>query len=231
MASDRAVTRSERIVSRHSFAFGPHYDPANLGFGVLVAHNEDSIEARGGYPLHPHRDMEIVTWVLSGALEHRDSAGHDGVVAPGTVQRMSAGSGVQHSERAADGHGLHMVQMWVRPDALGVDPAYGQRDIGADLAGGGLVLAASGSGADAPALLLRQQDAQMFIARLAVGRSVEAPPAPLAHLFVARGAVDLETDGRRVGLGAGDAARLRRSQGERITCVEPAEIILWALGP
>ncbi|MCU1688539.1 MAG: Pirin domain protein [Pseudonocardiales bacterium] len=227
--AERAETRSERIVSRHSFAFGPHYEPGNLGFGVLVAHNEDLIEPAGGYPEHPHRDMEIVTWVLAGALEHRDSAGHSGIVVPGTVQRMSAGRGVRHSERSGEAAPLHMVQMWVRPDILGDTPAYGQADLGPELARGGLVLAASGRAGDESALSLRQPDARMFIAHLLPGASIQVPTAPLAHLFVARGGATLETDGASMPLGAGDAVRLTRSQGERLTAQRRSEIILWSL--
>lgn len=225
----RAATRSERIVSRHCFAFGPHYEPDNLGFGVLVAHNEDTIDPHGGYDTHPHRDMEIVTWVLSGALEHRDSAGHSGIVVPGTLQQMSAGSGVRHSERAAASDPLHMVQMWVRPSVLGVPPSYGQIDLVPALAGGALVLAASGRLGEGPGLRLQQPDAQMFLARLTGGGAVEMPSAPLTHLFLARGAAVLETDGPATRLGAGDAVRLIRAQGERLTALEPTEIIVWAL--
>lgn len=226
----RAVTAVDRIVSRHSFSFGPHYDPSNLGFGVLIAHNEDTIQAPGGYDEHPHRDTEIVTWVLSGALEHRDTAGHDGIVLPGTVQRLSAGRGVRHSERTAAGaDGLRMVQMWVRPDGLGETPEYGQADLSAALDGGGLVAAVSGRPGDDPALRIRQAGAAMLIARLAKGQSVELPTAPMAHLFVARGAVGLETDGPALTLAAGDAARLLRAQGERVTARESSEILVWAL--
>lgn len=228
-SADRAVTRSERIVSRHSFAFGPHYDPGNLGFGVLVAHNQDTIEPAGGYGEHPHRDMEIVTWVLAGALEHRDSEGHQGIVVPGTLQRMSAGSGVRHSERTAAAGPLEMVQMWVRPDLLGAAPSYGHVDLEPELAAGGLVLAASGRPEDGAAVRIRQRDAQMHIARLPHGRSVQLPAAPLTHLFVARGAAVLESDGGAIRLGAGDAARLVQSHGERVTAQGPTEIIVWAL--
>lgn len=224
------MTRSERIVSRHCFAFGPHYEPGNLGFGVLVAHNEDTIEPSGGYDLHPHRDMEIVTWVLSGALEHRDSAGHDGIIVPGTVQRMSAGRGVRHSERTAPSDPLHMVQMWIRPDDLGVTPSYEQLDLAPALSSGDLVLAVSGRPDSGAAVGLHQLDAQMFIARLPSAGSVQLPVAALAHLFVARGSVVLETDGGPMRLGAGDAVRLIHSQGERVSAGESSEILVWALG-
>lgn len=223
------MTRSNRIVSRHSFAFGPYYEPGNLGFGVLVAHNEDTIEASGGYDLHPHRDMEIVTWVLAGALEHRDSAGHHGIIEPGTLQRMSAGRGVRHSEHAASSQPLHMVQMWVRPDVLGATPSYRQIDLAPALSSGNLVLAASGRPGSGAAVSLRQPDAQMHIARLDTGQSVELPSADMTHLFVARGAVMLETDGHPVGLVAGDAVRLIDSTGERARASEPSEILVWTL--
>jgi redox-sensitive bicupin YhaK (pirin superfamily) len=263
-SAERATTRWDRIVSRHSFSFGPHYDPGNLGFGVLVAHNEDTIGPGAGYGLHPHRDMEIVTWVLDGALEHRDSAGHAGVVVPGILQLMSAGRGVQHVERSADTRSadtrsadtrsadtrsadtrsadarsaaderqpLRMVQMWVSPDVLGTAPSYAQTDLESALRAGELVPAASGLARHRPdALPLAQAAAAMHVARLPAGSSVVLPDAPLAHLFVARGTVRIETDGAALAVSAGDAVRVRRSQGERLTADDAAEIVLWELHP
>jgi redox-sensitive bicupin YhaK (pirin superfamily) len=233
--SERTSTVSDRIVSRHSFAFGPHYDPGNLGFGLLVVHNEDTIAPLGGYDLHPHRDMEIVTWVLAGALEHRDSEGHDGVLVPGVAQRMSAGSGVRHIERNASleegGTELHMVQMWIRPDAAGIPPSYAQADVSPALAGGGLVVVASGltRHADSAAIRLGQVGAGLSIARIPRNGSIAIPTAPLVHVFVTSGAVSMETDGSALQLNAGDAVRLRDGQGERVLAAADAEIMVWEL--
>jgi redox-sensitive bicupin YhaK (pirin superfamily) len=230
-SDDRTSTFGDRLVSRHSFAFGPHYDPDNLGFGVLVAHNEDLIDPGGGYGQHPHRDMEIVTWVLSGSLRHSDSGGATGVVAPGVVQRLSAGSGVQHSERNDGGASLHMVQMWIRPSVLGLDPAYAQGDVSAALAGGSLVPIVSGRSAhrfDA-VLPLAQSGAAMSAARLVKDASILIPDAALVHLFVTRGSVRVETDAVPAVLQAGDAGRLIRGQGELVTALGDAEVLVWEL--
>jgi redox-sensitive bicupin YhaK (pirin superfamily) len=230
-SDDRTSTFGERLVSRHSFAFGPHYDPDNLGFGVLVAHNEDLIDPGGGYREHPHRDMEIVTWMISGSLRHLDSGGASGVVAPGVVQRLSAGSGVRHSERNDGGASLHMVQMWIRPDVLGLDPGYAQIDVSAALAGGALVPIVSGLARHRSdvVLPLAQPGAAMSAARLVTGAAFRIPDAALVHLFVTRGSVRVETDGIPAVLQAGDAGRLIRGQGELVTALGDAEVLVWEL--
>ncbi len=135
---ERFETTTDWLTSRHSFSFGQHYDPDNVGHAVLVAHNDDVVAPGHGYDLHPHADLEIVTWVLAGSLVHEDSHGHSGVLTPGVVQRLSAGSGVQHSERN-DAPGAaeptRFVQMWVRPDESGLTPsvrAVAGRRTGAD---------------------------------------------------------------------------------------------------
>ena len=128
-ADERFRTASEWLESRHSFSFGPHYDPANVGFGFLVAHNDETVAPGTGFETHPHQDLEIVTWVLRGALAHRDSEGNSGVVHPGLAQRMSAGSGIQHSEWNDAGDPVHYVQMWVRPDRFDLPPSYQQAEI------------------------------------------------------------------------------------------------------
>jgi redox-sensitive bicupin YhaK (pirin superfamily) len=230
-SDDRTSTFGERLVSRHSFAFGPHYDPDNLGFGVLVAHNEDLIDPGGGYREHPHRDMEIVTWVISGSLRHVDSNGASGVVGPGVVQRLSAGSGVRHSERNDGGASVHMVQMWVRPETTGLDPAYSQGDVSAALASGSLVPIVSGLARhrlDA-AVTLAQPSAAMSAARLVAGAAFDIPTAALVHLFVTRGSVRVETDGIPLVLRAGDAGRLIQGQGELVTALGDAEVLVWEL--
>lgn len=125
-ADERFRTASEWLDSRHSFSFGAHYDPANVGFGFLVAHNDETVAPGSGFGAHPHQDLEIVTWVLRGALAHRDSQGNSGEVHPGLAQRMSAGSGIQHSEWNDGSEPVHYVQMWVRPDRLDLPPSYEQ---------------------------------------------------------------------------------------------------------
>ncbi|MFP3905826.1 MAG: pirin family protein, partial [Acidimicrobiales bacterium] len=137
---DRFHTDLGWLDSWHSFSFGRHYDPSEVGFGLLLVNNDDIVAPGGGFPAHFHRDMEIVTWVLSGALAHRDSTGTDGIIRPGLAQRMSAGSGITHSEmNASSTEPVHFVQMWVLPDANGIEPGYEQRDLTDRLEAGGLV--------------------------------------------------------------------------------------------
>lgn len=228
-AGDRFRTESDWLDSHHSFSFGPHYDPANVGFGLLVAHNDEVVAPGTGFGTHPHRDLEIVTWVLRGALVHRDSEGHSGVVHPGLVQRMSAGSGVQHSEWNDAGEPVHYVQMWVRPDEFDLVPSYEQAEVDDSLATGELVPIASGlpQHASTTAIRLHQRGAGMSAARVAPAASVQLPAAPYLHLFVARGTVTLEGAGE---LGTADAARLTGMDGARITAGPGgAEILVWEM--
>jgi redox-sensitive bicupin YhaK (pirin superfamily) len=229
-AGDRFVTPGDGVVSRHSFSFGPHYDPGNVGFGLLVVANDDVAAPGGGYPTHPHRDVEIVTWVLAGALAHQDTAGHGGELVPGVVQRMSAGRGVRHSELAAGaaGAGARFVQMWLPPTTPGVDPSYGQADVTAALAGGGLVPVVSGlrRHADAVAVGLGQDAAALHVGRLRAGESVTLPSAPFVHVYVTAGAVDAETAGS---LGEGDAVRFTDEGGRTVTATGDAELLVWEM--
>ncbi|TDD70765.1 pirin family protein [Jiangella aurantiaca] len=226
-AGDRSATPGDGVVSRHSFSFGPHYDPGNVGFGLLVVANDDVAAPGGGYPVHPHRDVEIVTWVLSGALVHEDTTGHGGELVPGVVQRMSAGRGVRHSELAA-GAGARFVQMWVPPGVPGADPSYGQADVTADLAGGGLVPMVSGLRRHAGdvAVGLGQPAAALHVARLRAGDRVTLPSAPFVHVYVARGTADVETAGR---LDEGDAVRFTDEGGRTVTAHAAAELLVWEM--
>jgi redox-sensitive bicupin YhaK (pirin superfamily) len=213
--------------SRHSFSFSSHYDPHNTHFGLLLVNNDDVVHAETGFSTHPHRDMEIVTWVLSGELAHKDSEGNKGIIYPGLAQRMSAGTGIWHSEmNPSTDEAVHFVQMWVVPDAERIDPGYEQLDIGPELAKGGLVPVASGRGHDA-AISIRQQHAALYAARLQPGQSVDLPDAPFVHLFVPRGNVVLEDAGP---LGEGDAVRLAGAGGPAITAgPDGAEVLVWEM--
>ncbi len=225
-SADRFTTETDWLTARHSFSFGPHYDPANTGHALLVAHNEDVVAPHAGYDLHPHQDLEIVTWVLSGSLVHVDDRGHSGVVTPGLAQRMSAGSGIRHSERndaPASDEPSHFVQMWVLPREPGLRPSYASEELG-EVRGQGLVPLASGL-VDAAVTL--HADATLHVARLAAGEVVQLPGAPYLHLFVAGGAVDLEAAGR---LGAGDAARFTADGGPRVTGLDnDTELLVWEM--
>lgn len=211
--------------SRHSFSFGPHFDPDDVGHGLLMVSNDDRVAPGGGFGSHPHRDMEIVTWVLDGELEHRDSEGNDGVIYPGLAQRMSAGTGIVHSEKNHSAtEPVHFVQMWVPPDESGRAPGYQQEDVNSLLDAGGLVTVASGRDDDA-AIRIGQRHASMLVGRLGEGERVVLPEAPFVHVFVAIGGVTL--DDRGVTLHAGDALRLTDATGLSITAHERSEVIVW----
>jgi quercetin 2,3-dioxygenase len=228
-ADQRFHTRTEWLDSRHSFSFGPHYDPANTHFGLLMVNNEDIVAAGRGYDTHAHSEMEIVTWVLAGALVHRDSAGHSGVIHPGVAQRMSAGTGILHSEKSDAARDVHFVQMWVVPDTEKITPGYDQLDVGPALESGGLLVVASGMPRHRhdSAISIRQEHAALYAARLAPGAGTVSPVAPLAHLFVARGSAELEGTGV---LGTGDTARITGADGQRVTAgPKGAEVLMWEM--
>jgi redox-sensitive bicupin YhaK (pirin superfamily) len=223
-ADERFLTEAGWLTSRHSFSFGPHYDPTNTGHGLLLVSNDDVVAPGGGFGTHPHRDMEIVTWVLAGELEHRDSEGNAGVIGPGLAQRMSAGTGITHSEmNHSQTEPVHFVQMWVLPDTVGLPPGYEQQDVTDRLAGDELVLVAAGPGRDA-AITIHQAGAEMWVGRLRAGTTVDLPVHERLHVFVARGAVEL--DGVR--LDEGDAVRAADRESGRLTAVTDSETIIWA---
>jgi redox-sensitive bicupin YhaK (pirin superfamily) len=226
-AADRAVTKAAWLTSRHSFSFGDHYDPANTHHGLLLVNNDDIVEPGTGFDTHAHRDMEIVTWVLDGELTHRDSAGNRGVIYPGLAQRMSAGSGILHSENnESPTQPVHFVQMWVAPDETAITPSYQQHEIDPQLLGAGLVTIASGIPGHETAITLHNRDAALHGARLRPGGSVVLPHAPYLHLFVARGRIDAAEIGD---LAEGDAARLTDADGLRVTATEPSELLVWEM--
>ncbi len=226
-AGARLHTQLDWLDSWHSFSFGHHYDPANVSHGLLIVHNDDTVVPGRGFGMHSHRDMEIVTWVLEGELRHKDSEGNDAVIYPGLAQRMSAGTGITHSEwNASADERVHFLQMWVPPDVLGVPPGYQESDVSADLGSGGLVQIAGGTGNGA--LDIHQADAELWIARAHPDAALDVPDAAHVHVFVARG--DATLAGTH-SLSAGDAARLGEA-GALPLEVGPsgAEIVIWATG-
>lgn len=236
-AADRAKTKISWLDSKHSFSFGGHYNPANTHHGLLLVNNDDTVTPGSGFETHPHRDMEIVTWVLRGSLVHQDSTGHSGVIYPGLAQRMSAGRGILHSEKndswtltgeQSHSEPVHFVQMWVVPDESGVAPGYQQLEIDDELLRGKLVTIASGmpEHRGETAITINNRYAALHGARLQPGQSVELPQAPYLHLFVPRGEVALEGAGA---LGEGDAVRFTASGGQRVTATEPSEILVWEM--
>jgi quercetin 2,3-dioxygenase len=225
-AHTRAHTEIGWLDSWHSFSFGRHYDPANTHHGLLLVSNDDRVAPGTGFTTHSHRDMEIVTWVLSGRLLHADSEGNRGELYPGLAQRMSAGTGISHSEmNASPSDEVHFVQMWVPPDTDGIEPGYEQRDIDEELAKGGLHAIASGRG-HRGVITIHQRDAVLWGGRLEPGETVSVPDAPHVHVFIARGRSDLEGAG---GLDEGDAARLTDAGALALKGgPEGAEVLIWA---
>ena len=225
-AADRFVTSIDWLDSKHSFNFGGHYRDTDTGHGLLLVNNDDTVAPGRGFGEHGHRDMEIVTWVLSGTLEHHDSAGNHGVLYPGLAQRMSAGRGIRHSEMNASGsEPVHFVQMWVLPDTAGVEPGYEQRDINEALSSGGLVPIASGKGHDG-AVTIHQRDAVLWGGRVPAGTAVDLPADEHVHAFVALGDGTLD-DG--TALDTGDGARITGQRALQFTAGrQGAELLVWA---
>jgi redox-sensitive bicupin YhaK (pirin superfamily) len=240
-SGERFNTKLSWLDSKHSFSFGPYYDVTNTHHGPLMVNNEDIVASGAGFDSHAHRDIEVVTWVLSGALVHEDSLGHSGVIYPGLAQRMSAGRGILHSERNysrglgdaaehrdTDDLTVHFVQMWVLPDERGIAPDYEQRELDPELLAGKLHPVVSGMPryADSEAVGIGNAHVALHVARLKSGQSVDLPEAPFVHLFIARGAIGLEGADT---LAVGDAARLTATGGQRVTAAEPSEILVWEM--
>ena len=209
---------AEGRVTRHSFSFGPHYDPGNLGFGPLVCHNDDLLDPGAGYAEHPHAELEIVTWLLEGALVHTDSTGARHVLEEGRAQVLSAGSGIRHSEVADVASGrCRFVQAWLAPTTPGGPPSYVVGE--APPTSSELVEVAGGSG-----LPIGTAGARLLVARLNPGSSVVLPDDPAQHVFAATGAVDLGD----LGLSAGDAVRLTDEPGRTVSATADTELLVWA---
>jgi redox-sensitive bicupin YhaK (pirin superfamily) len=217
-AKDRFRTRGGGRDTWHSFSFGSHYDPHNIGFGALLAHNDEHLTARAGYPDHPHAGTEIVTWVLEGALHHRDSAGNEGVLEAGDAQVLSTGDGLTHTEYA-EGVVTRFVQTWLRPDEPGGPSAYAV----ARAASAGATCIASGGGDDGP--LVRTRGAACHVVVLGEDESFDLPDAPRLHAFLVDGAVLV---GERE-LRAGGAARLVDEGGRSLRAESPARLLVWSL--
>jgi len=228
-AAQRGHTRVDWLDSRHTFSFAEYRDPAQMGFRTLRVINEDRVRPGQGFGTHGHRDMEIVTWVLSGALAHRDSLGNGSTIRPGEVQRMSAGTGIRHSEyNASREDEVHFLQIWLLPEREGLAPGYEQRALALDERPGEWVLAASRDGREGSVTV--HQDASMWVARLPAGARLARAIAPGRHawLQVARGAVALA--GGALALAAGDGLAASGEPSLAIAASEPSELLLFDLG-
>lgn len=210
----------------HSFSFGDYYDPSHTQFRALRVMNEDRVAPGQGFPMHGHRDMEIVTYVLSGALEHRDSLGNGEVLRPGELQRMSAGKGIRHSEfNPSATEPVHLYQIWLLPGELGLVPSYEQRVVPAAGRDNAWRLVASPNGADGS--LSIQTDARLYLANVKGGATEDHTFAAGRHgwLQVLRGEVAL---GNQT-LVAGDGAALSDEPAVTVSATEPAEVLLFDL--
>ena len=211
--------------SWHTFSFADYYDPQHMGFSVLRVINEDVVAPGQGFPTHPHRDMEIITWILEGALEHQDSLGSGSVIRPGEVQRMSAGTGIRHSEfNPSPTESVHLLQIWILPNQQGVTPSYEQtRFENAELADR-LRLVASPDGQDGSVTI--HQNARIYAARLRDSEVTHTlGSGRRAWVQVARGALTL--NGQK--LAAGDGAGIEHEVTLRIATGDTAEILLFDL--
>jgi quercetin 2,3-dioxygenase len=225
-SSERGASKTSWLDSRHTFSFNDYYDPDESGFSVLRVINEDRVAPAGGFAPHSHRDMEIFTWVISGALEHKDSLGNGSVIRPGDAQRMSAGVGVTHSEyNPSKQEPVHFLQIWILPSRAGLAAGYEQRNFAEADRRGRLKLLASPDGADQSVHL--NQDARLYGSTLADRQSVSQAigKGRRGYLHVVRGNVD----GGGIKLGAGDGLKIENEPKIDIAAAGDAEVLLFDL--
>jgi len=225
-SGERGHAKNSWLDTYHTFSFGSYHDADQLGFRQLRVLNEDRVEPGKGFGTHAHWEMEIVTVVLSGALEHKDSLGSGSVMRPGDMQRMTAGAGITHSEfNHSEDESLHFLQIWILPESPGLTPSYEQIGFPEDERRGRLRLVASRDGRDGS--LTVHQDLSIFASILAPGESAEHTVAPDRHAWVqvARGALQLNG----MALAQGDGAAVSDEPAVKIEATEPAELLLFDL--
>jgi hypothetical protein len=225
-AEDRGHANHGWLDTWHTFSFADYYDPLHMGFGALRVINDDKVAPGQGFGMHGHRDMEIITYVLEGALEHKDSMGNGSIIRPGNVQRMSAGTGVRHSEfNPSRAERVHLLQIWIEPRITGVRPGYEEKEFGAAEKKGRLRLIASPDGRDGSVTI--HQDASVYASMLDVGDAVTHRLAPgrRGYLHVARGL--LEVNGKA--LKGGDGARIENEASIELKGAREAEALLFDL--
>lgn len=225
-AADRGAVNFGWLDSKHTFSFGHYYDPEHMGFADLRVINDDRIAGGGGFPTHPHADMEIVTYVVEGALEHKDSLGTGSVIRPGDVQRMSAGTGIRHSEfNASKSDPVHLLQIWMLPERKGLAPAYEQKNFAAADKRGRLRLIASRDGRDNSVTV--HQDVDLYATLLAANDTVshEVKPGRVAWLQVARGTLAINGQA----LSQGDGVAVEGSGKIELSGADDAEVLLFDL--
>ena len=209
--------------ARHHFSFADYYDPGRMGWGAIRVWNDDAIAAGSGFPAHPHRDMEIITYVRSGAITHQDSLGNSGRTEAGDVQVMSAGSGVRHAEFNAEPVTTTLFQIWIEPSRKGGAPSWGAKPFPRDERSGRFTVLASGFAEDAGALPIRA-DARVLAATLPAGETLTHTVGERRHAYLVPATGALDVDGERVA--TRDGAALAGGRTFTITAVEDAEIVL-----
>jgi redox-sensitive bicupin YhaK (pirin superfamily) len=225
-AEERGKSDLGWLDSRHTFSFADYYDPRQLGFGVLRVINDDRVAPGRGFGTHPHRDMEIISYVLEGAIEHKDSMGTGSTVLPGDVQRMSAGTGVLHSEfNPSKTEAVHFLQIWILPETTGLTPSYEQRTFAPEETKGKLRLVASPEGRDGSVTV--HQDVQLFAGKLDKGERalLELSSGRRAWVQVAKGVVSVNDNH----LGEGDGAAIEREKELEIVAAGPSEVLVFDL--
>ena len=225
-AGDRGLTRIDWLKSRHTFSFGDYSDPTQQGFSDLRVINEDWVAPGTGFPTHSHRDMEIITYVIDGAVQHRDSMGNGSVIRPGDVQRMSAGTGVTHSEyNPSRAEELHLLQIWILPGRRGHQPGYEQKSVPEAEKRGRLRMIASPDGRDGTVTI--HQDARVYASVVEAGKPVtfESAPGRRGYVQVVKGAVDING----IALEAGDGARIVDERAIAIAARSESEVLLFDL--
>ena len=221
-SEDRGHADHGWLNARHSFSFADYYDPRWMGYRSLRVINDDTVAGGGGFGMHPHRDMEIVTYILSGALQHRDSLGNTAVMRAGDVQRISAGTGVQHSEfNHSSSEPVHLLQIWIMPDAKGVAPAYAEKSFAA-VTDHALIASKSGRDGSIPI----HQDADILLYKLTKGGSAKHELANLRHAWVQIATGSVTVNGHS--LKAGDAAAIS-GEGIALRGDEMSQVLLFDL--
>lgn len=223
-ANDRGDTNHGWLKSRHTFSFADYYDEKHMGFGPLRVINEDRIEGGTGFGAHPHRDMEIISYVIDGELLHKDSMGNSGVIKPGEIQRMSAGTGVRHSEyNNLKDRVTHFLQIWILPEKLGIAPSYGQKNFENDLGSSDLILVASKSGRNGTVTL--NQDVDMYAAKTQDAGEKIHKTSSHRHLWVQVITGIIEVQGTK--LGAGDGVGISEVDSLKLKWSKGSEFILF----
>jgi redox-sensitive bicupin YhaK (pirin superfamily) len=225
-SQDRGHANHGWLDSFHSFSFADYYDAAHMGFGALRVINEDRVQPGMGFGTHGHRDMEIVSYVLAGALEHKDSMGNGSIIEPGNVQRMSAGTGVRHSEyNPSSANATHFLQIWIQPDAVGIAPGYEEKMFTEAYKRGRLRLIASPDGREGSVTI--HQDALLFAGLFDGAEAATHPIAPGRRAYVHVALGEVTVNGQP--LGAGDALKLTGEPSLRIEAGRDAEVLVFDL--